>query len=143
MRGGGVCGAIHKEAGIDLEKECMELKRKRGIDWLPIGEAVATKAYDLPAKHVIHTVGPKNNGKDDVSLLKDCYVNSIELADSLGAESISFPAIATNIYGVPIEISAKIVKEALKDLPDPKNLKKVILVFNKEGDLECYNVWFG
>ena len=142
MRGGGVCGAIHKAAGIELEKECLELKKSRGIDKLPIGKVIVTKAYNLPTKFVIHTVGPKNNGLDDINLLKNCYINSIRKADELKVSSISFPAISTNIYGVSIEISAKMVKEALEELSEPKNLKEIILVFHKQSDLECYQKMF-
>jgi O-acetyl-ADP-ribose deacetylase (regulator of RNase III) len=93
MKGSGVCGAIHKAAGINLEKECLELKKSRSIDKLPIGEVIVTKAYNLHAKFVIHTVGPKNDGKDDLNLLKNCYINSIRKADELKANSIYFPAI--------------------------------------------------
>ena len=139
MRGGGVCGAIHKAAGIDLQIECLELKRKKGIDWLPIGEILVTNAYNLPAKYIIHTVGPKNNGTDDITILRNCYINSIRKADELKVRSISFPAIATNIYGVPIEVSAKIVKKVLEDLHEPKNLKEILFVFHKQSDLECYS----
>src|SRR3989338_7083671 len=98
MRGGGVCGAIHKAAGIELEKECLELKKSRGIDRLPIGEIIVTKAYNLPTKFVIHTVGPKNNGIDDINFLKKCYTNSIIKADELKANSISFPSDLKNTH---------------------------------------------
>ena len=142
MRGGGICGAIHKAAGIEMEKECMEYKKQNNIDWLPIGEVMSTKGHNLPAKHVIHTVGPKNNGKDDINLLKNCYINSIKHADKLGHKSICFPAIATNIYGVPIETSAKMVKEVLSNLPEPENLQKIMLIFNKKEDIDCYSKVF-
>lgn len=138
MRGGGICGAIHKVAGIELEKECMEFKEKNKIDFLSIGDAVLTNAHNLPAKHVIHTVGPKNNGKDDITLLKNCYINSIKLADKIDAKSVCFPAIATNIYGVPIEASAKMVKEVLNSIEKPKNIEKISLIFTKQSDIDIY-----
>ena len=141
FRGSGVCGAIHKAAGQELEKECLEKKDKLGIKWLGVGEVLVTKAYNLPAKYVIHTVGPKN-GVDDINLLKKCYINSIKKADELQAESISFPAIATNIYGVPIEFSAKVVKEVLNQLEEPNYLKEIKLVFMKQSNVDVYKSVF-
>jgi O-acetyl-ADP-ribose deacetylase (regulator of RNase III) len=134
FRGSGVCGAIHKAAGPELEKECLE---KRGTKFLGVGEVLVTNAYNLPAKHVIHTVGPRQ-GVDNISLLKNCYINSIKKADELKAESISFPAIATNIYGVPIEFSAKVVKGVLDELEEPKFLKEIKFIFMKQSDIDVY-----
>jgi O-acetyl-ADP-ribose deacetylase len=138
MRSGGVCGAIHKASGIELEKECLHIKKEKGFDWLGIGEIITTKAYNLAHKYVIHTVGPKK-GKDDTSLLINCYLNSLREGDKLKAKSISFPAIATNIYSVPIEESAKIVKEALKQISKLDNIKEILLFFLKEEHIDIYS----
>jgi O-acetyl-ADP-ribose deacetylase (regulator of RNase III) len=136
MAGSGVCGVIHRAAGVELEKECKELA-KSYPKGLPVGHSVLTKAYKLPAKYVIHTVGPRY-GIDDVNLLKDCYINSMRIADKNKCESIAFPAISTGIYGVPVGISTEIVREVLSSLPSFKNLKEIILVLCETKDFEKY-----
>lgn len=137
MRGGGVCGAIHKVAGVELEKECLALKQSLGFNWLPVGQTVVTKAHNLPASYVIHTVGPKVT-QDDVSLLFHCYMNSILEAEKLQASSISFPPISTGIYGLPLEESAKYVGQALEQLPQLEFVKEINLLFLKQEDVEKY-----
>ncbi len=139
MRGSGVCGAIHKVAGKELEKECMEIKAKLGLDFLSIGETIVTKAYNLPARYVIHTVGAKNNGKEDILLIKNCYYNSLRKAEELKVSSISFPAISTGVYGLPLIKSAEMVKEVLNSLPELNYLKKIILVMKSIEDQEIYS----
>jgi O-acetyl-ADP-ribose deacetylase len=138
MKGSGVCGAIHTKAGIELVKECMEIKKKQNISFLPIGEIIVTKAYNLPAKYVIHTVGAKNNGREDISLIKNCYRNSLEKAEELKVRSISFPAISTGVYNLPIEISAKMVKEVLDELPNFKYIQDVYFVMGSEEHVKVY-----
>lgn len=106
VRGGGVDGAIHQAAGRELQKECLTLN---GCE---TGDAKATKAYGLPAKYVIHTVGPvwrpRHLDGSEEKLLASCYRTSLEVADQLGLKSIAFPAISTGIYGFPKELAAKI-----------------------------------
>lgn len=137
--GGGVDGAIHRSAGPELLKECIEL-RKKLPQGLPKGEAVATKAYNLNAKIIIHTVGPVY-GINNITVLNNCYLNSLKLAEENNCKSIAFPAIGTGAHRVPIEISAKIVKNVLDNF-HPSTLKEVMLVLFSKEELEVYNETF-
>ncbi|HWU74631.1 MAG TPA: O-acetyl-ADP-ribose deacetylase [Sphingomonas sp.] len=110
LGGGGVDGAIHRAAGPELVAEC------RMLNGCKPGQAKATKGYRLPARYVIHTVGPVWNGGgvDKAETLASCYRESLRVADGLGARSIAFPAISTGIYGYPREEAAEIaVRETL------------------------------
>lgn len=119
LSGGGVCGAIHRAAGPELEEEC------RALGGCPTGEARITSGYRLPAKYVIHAVGPiwQGGSNNEDSLLASAYRESIKLAAHAGASSLAFPAISTGIYGFPSDRAAKIALDAtqstLKDLPLP------------------------
>ncbi len=107
-------GAIHRAAGIELLREC------RTLGGCKTGEAKITKGYNLKARHIIHTVGPIYHGKDeDAELLKNCYVNSLDLAKQNGIHSISFPAISTGVYGYPLrEATALALNSVLSWLND-------------------------
>src|SRR5205085_8258093 len=104
MGGGGVDGAIHAAAGPDLVEECSALGGCR------TGEAKITKGYRLPARYIVHTVGPVWRGgqADEDALLASCYRNSLRLAVQHGLRTVAFPAISTGIYGFPIERAARI-----------------------------------
>ena len=100
LGGGGVDGAIHRAAGKQLLAECRHLRETTLKDGLPAGQAVATDGYDLPARWVIHTVGPNRNaGEADPEVLESCFESSLNLAEELGASTIAFPAIGGGVYG--------------------------------------------
>jgi O-acetyl-ADP-ribose deacetylase (regulator of RNase III) len=141
MGGGGVDGAIHLAAGPGLLEECKKIREERLPDGLQTGMAVLTKAYNLPAKFVIHTVGPIYN-KDDINLLRKCYLNSLKLAEENNCRKILFPAISTGVYGVPVETSAKIVKEVLDGF-ESDVVGEIGLVLFSEADYEIYGKYFG
>lgn len=115
LGGGGVDGAIHAAAGPRLLEEC---RRLRGTSWrggLPVGEAVATGAGDLPARWVIHTVGPNRyRGQTDPALLASCFTRSLEIAATLPARSVAFPAISAGAFGWPVEEVADVAVRAVR-----------------------------
>jgi O-acetyl-ADP-ribose deacetylase (regulator of RNase III) len=115
LGGGGVDGAIHRVGGPEILAECEELLRTRYPEGLPTGEAVATTAGKLPARWVIHTVGPVFSRSEDRSaLLASCHVESLRVADELGARIVAFPAISTGVYGYPLELAAPVAVEAVR-----------------------------
>lgn len=114
LGGGGVDGAIHRAAGPKLLDACCELRRTTLRDGLPTGEAVATDAFDLPCRWVIHTVGPNRHaGQTDPSLLRSCFTKSLDVASTIGARSIAFPAISAGVYGWDADEVARIAWDAV------------------------------
>jgi O-acetyl-ADP-ribose deacetylase (regulator of RNase III) len=109
LGGGGVDGAIHRAGGPRILEECRALRASRYGRGLPTGKAVATTAGNLPARWVIHTVGPVHSATEDRSaLLADCHRNALSVADGLGARTVAFPAISTGVYGWPLPDAARI-----------------------------------
>jgi O-acetyl-ADP-ribose deacetylase (regulator of RNase III) len=115
MGGGGVDGAIHRAGGPSILAECKEIRRTIFPDGLPTGKAVATTAGDLPARWVIHTVGPVYaRERDPAAVLDSCHAESLRVADELGARTVAFPAISTGVYGYPLEEAAPVAVEAVR-----------------------------
>jgi O-acetyl-ADP-ribose deacetylase (regulator of RNase III) len=115
LGGGGVDGAIHRRGGPEILAECQKIRQERYPDGLPTGKAVATTGGRLRARWVIHTVGPTYaESKDKSQLLADCFRNSLQLADELGAATVAFPAISTGVYRWPLDDAARIALETVR-----------------------------
>jgi O-acetyl-ADP-ribose deacetylase (regulator of RNase III) len=139
--GGGVDGAIHEKGGPAILRECEKIRRDFHPSGLPTGLAVMTAGGELPAKFVIHTVGPVKgrHGGQDAVLLANCYRNSLRLAAQHSLASIAFPAISTGVYGYPKEEAAEVSSEAIKDfLIHDRVITLVRLVFYSSRDAEIY-----
>lgn len=136
LGGGGVDGAIHRAGGPAILKDCRKIVAKQG--GCKTGQAVITTAGDLPAKFVIHTVGPVWNGgqNDESKKLADCYKNSLQLAINNNCKTIAFPNISTGVYGFPKKEAAKIaVETVLEFLSHNKKIEKIIFVcFDEENE---------
>jgi len=139
LGGGGVDGAIHRAGGPAILEECRRIREQRGM--LPAGEAVITTSGRLPARHVIHTVGPIWHGGQDreSEVLAACYRASLGLAVAQGLSSVAFPSISTGAYGYPVDRAAAVALAAVRDvLVAGAPLALVRFVLFSSGDLEIY-----
>ena len=151
LGGGGVDGAIHRAAGHELYEACLKVPETRPGVRCPTGEARITPGFKLPAKFVIHTVGPvyRDGTHGEPEKLAACYRNSLALAAENGCKSIAFPCISTGVYGYPIEAAAKIavgeVKEFLSPAEDAESAEEMEVVFCcfSERDVSIYQELIG
>jgi len=141
LLGGGVDGAIHAKGGPVILQECREIRRTQFPNGLPTGEAVITTAGNLPARFVIHTVGPvygMNKG-NDAGLLAACYKNSLRLAVENGLTTVSFPSISTGAFSYPKHEAAKVSSAAIGEfLSQDDHVSEVRLVFFSEADAKMF-----
>ena len=139
LGGGGVDGAIHRIGGKKILEECQRIRSKQG--GCKVGDAVITTAGNLPAKYVIHTVGPHWNGgnNNEVELLRNCYLNCLKLAYENNITTISFPNISTGIYKFPKDKAAEIALQIIKSsLCEYNHLNKIIIVCYEIDNYEIY-----
>lgn len=138
LGGGGVDGAIHRAAGPNLLKEC------RALGGCPTGEARITSGYNLPVKHVIHTVGPIYSGaRDDDPALAACYRNSIRLAVENDCKTIAFPAISTGVYQFPFDRAARIaIAVTMTELERAPSIERVTFVLFSDDDFQRFSKIF-
>ena len=139
MGGGGVDGAIHRAGGPQILAECREIVARQGR--CATGNAVITSGGNLPARYVIHTVGPiwRGGNNNEPQLLKNAYLNSLKLAVGNGVETIAFPNISTGVYGYPKEKAAEIaIRTVTEFLRENKQLQQVYFVCFDEENLQIY-----
>ncbi len=139
LGGGGVDGAIHRAGGESLLAACREIRKTQYPEGLPTGEAVTTTAGNMPAKYVVHTVGPiyTNCGSLCEEQLRNCYLNSMKEAARLRCDSIVFPAISTGIYGYPKREAAVIAYSSVKKLLDEYDMQ-VTFIFHSVENYEAF-----
>jgi O-acetyl-ADP-ribose deacetylase (regulator of RNase III) len=143
LGGGGVDGAIHRRGGPEILEECRRLRAARYGRGLPTGQAVATTAGRLPARWVIHTVGPVYRpGAEDRALLASCYRESLRVADGLGARTVAFPAVSAGIYGWPLPDAARVALTAVAEA-DTAVAEARFVLFGPEVFGEFHRVWEG
>ena len=142
MGGGGVDGAIHGRGGPDILEACKELRRARYPDGLPTGEAVLTTGGDLPADHVIHTVGPvwQSGDAGEADLLASAYRNALREARAHGQRTVAFPSISTGAYGFPIDRAAPLALRTVADevRQHPGAFDEIRFVLFSEADFATY-----
>jgi len=141
LGGGGVDGAIHRAGGATILAACQEIRRDAYPDGLPPGQAVITSAGLLPAKHVIHTVGPvwRGGSKGEPDVLAQCYRNSLALAARHNIATVAFPAISTGVYGFPKNLAAQVSSREINDWIAHNALpQQVRLVFFSADDMAVY-----
>jgi O-acetyl-ADP-ribose deacetylase len=137
MGGGGVDGAIHRAGGPEILEECRRIRAERFPDGLPTGTAVATTAGRLPARWVIHSVGPVYSRSEDRSgLLASCHTESLRVADELQALSVAFPAISTGVYGYPLDQAAPVAVQAVRTAPS--RVDRVLFVLFDEAAFRAF-----
>jgi O-acetyl-ADP-ribose deacetylase (regulator of RNase III) len=128
LGGGGVDGAIHRRGGPAILEECRRVRSEQHPDGLSAGQAVATTAGELPARWVIHTVGPVYSAVDDpAALLASCHTEALRVADELGARSVAFPAISTGVFGYPLEEAAPVAVAAVRGADTKVELVRFVL----------------
>lgn len=134
LGGGGVDGAIHRAGGSEILEECRQIRNRQGK--CKTGEAVVTTAGNLPAKYVIHTVGPvwNNDEEKESQLLANCYRNSLKLAESLEVKTIAFPNISTGVYRFPKELAGKIAVDEVKNFKSDIIEKVIFVCFDDENE---------
>lgn len=141
LGGGGVDGAIHRAGGPEILKECRQIRNTLYPDGLPTGQAVITTGGNLPAKYVIHTVGPiyGREPERESDLLAACYQNPLLLARQHDVSSIAFPSISTGAYGYPKPEAAKISSRTIRDfLTAERQIEQVRLVFFQQRDARVF-----
>ena len=142
LGGGGVDGAIHRAGGPAILEACREIRRSMYPDGLPTGEAVITTGGKLPARYVIHTVGPiwHGGGQGEPELLANAYRNSLALAKEKGLRTVAFPSISTGAYGYPIDQAARIAQYTIMSFlrDNPQAFSEVRIVLFSERDLAVY-----
>ncbi|MFL6331840.1 MAG: O-acetyl-ADP-ribose deacetylase [Pyrinomonadaceae bacterium] len=141
LGGGGVDGAIHRAGGPAILEECREIRRTQYPEGLPTGQAVLTTAGLLPARHVIHTVGPVygREGGQEAELLAAAYRNSLALAAAHALASVAFPSISTGAYGYPREAAAAVASSSIAEfLGEGGTIEEVRLVFFSQRDMELF-----
>ncbi len=135
LGGGGVDGAIHRAGGPQILEDCQAIRNAQGK--CKVGNAVITRAGNLPAQHVIHTVGPHWNGgnRKESEKLESCYTNSLDLAMQHNCKTIAFPCISTGIYKFPKELAAKIAVNSIKKFKNYDAFEEIIIVcFDDENE---------